>query len=258
MITVADESARSAADAGGRCLVVGAGRLAASLMAYLSAAGVAHVQWRRALGEDQLAQMAQRAERILLAVSDNAIVELAAFARRANPQALVCHFSAVARTPDAGQLHPAAAFPRSALPLELLKAIPFIEIKGELAFADMFPFWSNPVFAIRSEDRALYHALLVLAGNFASLVWNEAAAHLEDDIGVPGGALLAPYIATNLIMLEAAPRSSFSGPVTRGDAKTLRANLAALADYPFLRRCYETMLDEKWPGGAAALANGTG
>lgn len=236
-----------------RYLVVGGGRVARNMLAYLGATGAAHAQWARRDSRTPLANAAASADHVLLAVSDAAIDALARDLREAGVTASITHFSAVADTAHAGALHPAAAFPQGVFDLDTLKSIPFAQIEGGQRFADIFPDWRNPVLTIAPEQRALYHALLVISGNLCSLIWNETAKALEGELKLAAGPMLENYIRTNLALLREAPTSSFSGPVTRGDAGTLRANLAALDAHPELKRCYDLMLELRWPGGAKAL-----
>ncbi len=231
-----------------RYLVVGAGRMAANLMAYLKTTDCAFAQWsRRADGEATLETATESADIVLLAVSDRVIAELAERVHAANCDTAIVHFSAVVDAQHAGVLHPPIAFPPEPLSSDFLKSIPFVQIEGGVRFGDIFPKWTNPVFTINGEDRALYHAILVLAGNLPQLLWSKAAAVLDHEAGLDPMAILQPYIASNAELLKGYPAPTFGGPVARRDEVTIAANLAALDDFPDLNACYELLLTLGWP-----------
>ncbi len=225
-----------------RYLIVGAGRMATNMLAYLTATDASVATWsRRADGEARFPAAVREADAVLLAISDGAIAERAAQVAAIHADAVACHFSAVVDTPHAGALHTPTAFPPTALSLDLLKAIPFVQIAGELTFDAVFPMWANPVFTLKPEHRALYHAVLVIAGNLPQFVWAKAAAVLEHDAGLDPMAILQPYIASNAEMLNGYPAPTFGGPIARQDVATIAANLAALEAHPELAAFYRLL-----------------
>ncbi|HKR98703.1 MAG TPA: DUF2520 domain-containing protein [Candidatus Dormibacteraeota bacterium] len=100
---------------------------------------------------------------------------------------------------------------------------------------------------IAPEHRALYHAAAVLAGNAPLTLLARATALLVDAGVEPGTAHAA--LAT---LLEGSARNArrsgaaaaLTGPVARGDAATVQANLDALAADPAARELYLTLARE--------------
>jgi len=86
-----------------------------------------------------------------------------------------------------------------------------------------------------SGDRALYHASAVLAGNFATVLLDEASRVLAQ-AGVPAAqapALLAPLAIASIRNAAAVgPEAALTGPVARQDEDIIRQHLEVLADGP--------------------------
>lgn len=84
------------------------------------------------------------------------------------------------------------------------------------------------VAVVAEEQRALYHAALVLGGNFlATLVTAAGRLILEAGVSDPAGAL-GPLLRASLENALAAGESAMTGPVRRGDVGTVTAQLAGL------------------------------
>lgn len=97
---------------------------------------------------------------------------------------------------------------------------------------------------LTGEDRACYHAALVLASN-GRVALSAAAERLLADAGIEPDdtrALLAPLVArTEENLATRAPTGALTGPVARGDARTVRLQLEALADRPELVALYRAL-----------------
>lgn len=94
---------------------------------------------------------------------------------------------------------------------------------------------------IPAEHKPQYHAALVFAAN-GRVALDAASARLLRSTGVDArtaGSMLVPLIARTASNLEVTlPEEALTGPVARGDVRTVREQLAALAAFPRLRRLY--------------------
>ena len=85
---------------------------------------------------------------------------------------------------------------------------------------------------VRGSDRAMYHAMCVLASNFVSALF-DGAEEIGCKLGISRrrtGVMLAPLARTVLDNIaEQGAGPSLTGPVERGDAVTVAAHLRALA-----------------------------
>jgi predicted short-subunit dehydrogenase-like oxidoreductase (DUF2520 family) len=192
------------------------------------------------------AAVASSAELLLLAVPDDVLPGLAsglAAAQVVRPGTFVVHISGahgievLAPLTAAGcvplALHPAMTFTGTALDLDRLDACPWavtsppalrpvaeslvVEAGGE-------PEW------VPEAQRARYHAALSHAANhMVTLV-----AQAQDELGRAGvqapRRFMAPLLSATLDNALRSGDAALTGPVARGDAATVAAHLAALAD----------------------------
>jgi predicted short-subunit dehydrogenase-like oxidoreductase (DUF2520 family) len=98
--------------------------------------------------------------------------------------------------------------------------------------------------AVAAEDKARYHTALVLASN-GRMALDAAAVRLLQEAGLDEAdalALLRPLTArTEENLRSATPAHAHTGPVARGDARTVRFQLEALADRPRLLALYRAL-----------------
>ncbi len=259
-------------------LVVGNGRVAQHLRHYFELAGVSYCTWFRPKhlpglstpqdfatqkSELDLVSAIQKSSRILLAISDQAIEE---FYRKYQSvlQGKVCvHFSGALVTEVAQSAHPLTTFAETAIDhssydLERYRKIPFVTEKGRLRFNEIFPDLQNPSFEILPEQKPLYHALCVLAGNFSILLWEKAFTDFQTKLGLPPEALasfleqtfrnLAIHTQANLnstdvfdVAKTLQKKTVLTGPLVRGDQITIHKNLVALTGDPY-QEVYESFI----------------
>lgn len=234
------------------CLL-GSGRLARHLDHYFSLLNLPLTRWSRKSGAS-LAQAIEPASVVLLAVSDQAIESLAGelSAIQRSDQVLV-HFSGALSTPLAIGAHPLMTFGPSLYDLDTYEAIPFITESGApREFSMLFPALRNPVHRIDPAQKALYHALCVMAGNFTTLLWGRLFEGFEQSLALPAGTAL-PYLrqtARNLAEQAANPAArALTGPIARRDFSTIEMNLAALSGDPF-QGIYRAFVEALLPASA--------
>lgn len=242
--------------------VIGAGRVGAVLGAALRAAehavvGVSAVsEASRERAENllpgvpvlEIPEIIERAELVLLAVPDDALPDLVsglAAVGSWQPGQLVAHTSGRFGT---GVLEPARKL--GAIPLALHPAMTFTGMSLDLtrlpdctfgvtapsavlpvAQALVVEMGAEPV-VIAEEDRILYHAALAHASNHLVTIAAQST-QLLGAIGVEQpDRLLGPLMRASLENALAAGEGALTGPVARGDAGTVAAHAAALADAP--------------------------
>ena len=167
--------------------IVGRGRMATHLARYLELESLAYSQWHRGMGcapADALGD----APVVLLAISDDALEPFLAEHPELAERTAV-HFSGSRSVPGAAGLHPRMTFGPEAYDLETYRAIPFVTERGGPSFNDIFPEFSNPSWSVPPEEKPLYHALCVMAGNFPTLLWSKVTGAFEDRLGLPGDIL---------------------------------------------------------------------
>jgi predicted short-subunit dehydrogenase-like oxidoreductase (DUF2520 family) len=236
----------SASLAGLRFSLAGPGKVGSSLASWATAAGaeLVAVAGRSALGE--LATAGQ--DLLLLALPDAALPAAAAELARRPQAAVALHTSgsldAAVLAPlraagsAVGSLHPLKAFPEP-LPDSAEARGVFFAVDGdpparELA-ARLAAAWGAVPGEVPPAARPLYHfAATLAAGGVVTLL--SAAGELGERLGLPA-AVTRGYLELARGAVAAAGRSldaghplaaAITGPVARGDAATLRRQLAAL------------------------------
>jgi len=196
-----------------------------------------------------LAAPPKRTVRVLIAVTDSAISEVAQrLAEQGMRRGAALHTCGALGTDalaplasagvSCGVLHPLQTF---ATPEQGLSALPgcLFAVDGDpaaLAWAERIAqLLGGETLRIPAQSRSLYHAAAVMASNYVvTLV--DAAAMLMDAAGVSQDKALralGPLVeasATNALRLG--PVEALTGPVQRGDLLTLKGHMRALAGAP--------------------------
>jgi predicted short-subunit dehydrogenase-like oxidoreductase (DUF2520 family) len=206
---------------GGPYGIVGDGRMASHFAHYLGLLGLPFRQWSRRAPQPGL----DGCTVILLLVSDPAIEELAA----RHPGQTCVHFSGSFLSERVYGMHPLMSFGRELYGLDDYRRIAFVAEDAAL-FRRLFPALPNPVYAIRREDKARYHALCAMAGNFTGFLWAKLFHDFPATLGIPAAAAI-PYleqVCRNIAATPAEPERFLTGPIVRGDRAAVDKHLAAL------------------------------
>jgi len=211
--------------------IVGDGRVATHFAHYFALADIPFRQWSRRSPAADLADCPV----ILLLVSDPAIEQLAS----RYPDQRRVHFSGSFTSPEVHGMHPLMSFGRELYSLPEYERISFVAEDPAL-FRRVFPRLVNPCYGIRIEDKALYHALCAMAGNFTGFVWAKLFQEFPARLGIPAEAAI-PYLHQVCRNSAAAPQQPdrfHTGPIVRNDPATVEKHLAALAGDDY-RAVYE-------------------
>jgi hypothetical protein len=210
---------------------VGDGRVARHIHHYLTLLGLSVRTWsRRANLEEPTAALAS-CRTVLLLIQDKAIDPFIQAWPALREKRLV-HFSGSLVTEAAEAAHPLMTFGRDLYELATYRSIPFVLDAGGTRFDALLPDLPNPSFTVPAVERPYYHALCVMAGNFSTMLWLKLFNELEDRFGIPASAA-HPYLTQLTANLLADPSHALTGPIARGDDKTIAANLKALEGDPF-------------------------
>ncbi len=196
-----------------------------------------------------LEAVAGLAERLLIAVPDRAIADVAKrLAMGGMHRGAALHTAGVvgaealaalaAKGVSCGALHPLQTVPTAERGVEALRGSAF----GVTAEADALRWAQEVVDALEGifvcvppAGRAAYHAAAVMASNHLVALLDAAEAIMER-AGVPrreARRALAPLIRASVSnALLTGPETSLTGPVERGDVATVSRHLEALAAAP--------------------------
>lgn len=230
-----------------RIVIFGPGRVGKSFAAFAQSLGHEPVLVARgAAGEAAVAS----ADVVAAAVPDDAIPGWFAHWRTRLAGRRALHFSGARVIAGLPGYHPLYSFPKAPLDPALFGRIAIAREPDAAPFAAIVPGANNPEFTVADEDRAFYHALAVVSGNFAAHLWNETARAFAGRLGPDSAAILGAYFESVVDRFRESPAASLTGPVARRDEATVAANLEALKANPTLHALYGAFLKSAWPDRA--------
>lgn len=167
-----------------------------------------------------------RAEIILVLIKDDEIESFIKENRWLKTKTVI-HCSGSLVTKHAQGFHPHYNFTDRLYSQEKYESIPFIIEKGSNSFQELFPDLPNPSFEIKKNQRALYHALSVMSGNFPTILWQAANQIYTKKLKLPEN-FFVPYIQNCVDQFMEDPENALTGPLVRNDKKTIQKNITAL------------------------------
>ncbi len=236
-----------------KTLIFGAGRVGASMAAYWRDLGHEVAIASRTDSRAAILKAGGGATLVAAAIPDDGLAGWAADWREAFPGSARIHFSGAQIVPGVFGYHPLYSFPRHALPPQTVGAIAIAREASAPPFAEILPGARNPEFVADAQDRAFYHALAVLSGNFAAHLWNETATAFAGRFGADAEPIFGPYLESVVARFRESPQSSMTGPAARRDRSSVAANLKALEGDPRLSALYRAFLDSAWPDWRAEV-----
>ncbi len=210
--------------------LIGRGRAARHLGRYLELENRTVLRWNRDDSQSPERRLAD-ADVVVLAISDDALEPFLDRHPSLRRKTTV-HLSGSLSIEGVTGLHPLMSFGPDLYDLETYRSMTFVGEFGGPGFYEVFPGLPNPFHRIDPRDKALYHALCVLAGNGSTLLWTRAFETFERRLGLPRAALL-PYLERIAANVAAAGGNALTGPLARGDAETVRRDLEALEGDPY-------------------------
>lgn len=207
-------------------LIVGSGRLANHLNHWVTLQKTKYkiLNWDRSQDPHAIKKYVAESDFVWLAISDSAIVSF--YEKYINGfDCTVVHFSGALQDTRILSAHPLMTFADEIYSDEIYKKITFA-ITGFENLSEALPGFENPFFKISAQDKPLYHALCVVAGNFPQMLWSEVSKTcLQKNI---------PFEAFNLFLRQSLENfvwsgaSAITGPIARNDLATVEKNKAAL------------------------------
>ncbi|MGB9004194.1 MAG: Rossmann-like and DUF2520 domain-containing protein [Candidatus Aminicenantales bacterium] len=154
--------------------------------------------------------------------------------------------------------HPGQSFPRKGMPPSAFRGI-FISLEGDpeacrLGRKIALRLGAGPV-AIRAADKPLTHAACSMASNHSVVLFHLAAGLLKKTglTGRQAEQFLWPLVEGTLHHVKKfGAEQALTGPVARGDAKTVARHLQALRPYPACRKVYRVLSREALPMSSRA------
>lgn len=226
-------------------LLIGSGRLAKHLVHWHQShhIPVPLNHWDRNLPNSELHKFLKLRPIVWLAISDSAIsgfydTYLAELGLR------VVHFSGAYHHPEILSAHPLMTFSSRLFEPEFYRQIHFV-ISGFEKLEDAMPGFYNQFSVIAKKEKAFYHALCVMSGNFPQLLWTDVFRE-AGRLKIPATAF-ETYIRTVTENFIVEKEASLTGPLVRKDTDTINSNLNSLESNKRLQNIYSTFAKEYNP-----------
>jgi len=213
-------------------LIVGSGRIAKHFSYYFHNENIKFNNWTRSSSPKHLQKLVKISDVVILAIKDDAIIDFI----KKHPivsKKILFHCSGTLSTDKAKCMHPLLSFGEELYDVDVYKTFPFIVDFKTSEFKKYFPNLPNPIYFIPQKDKAYYHALCVMSGNFTSILWSKLFSELENRFNIPKEAGF-PYLTSIAQNLFINHKKALTGPLTRKDKTTIEKNLAALDTDCFL------------------------
>ena len=215
-------------------LIVGDGRIARHFAEYLSLLDISFAKWSRSTHNlDDFKEKVALSSHILLLITDDAISSFYKKHCDLFQDKTVIHFSGALQLKDTIDLHPVMTFNQETYSKETYLSIGFVTSYEDFNRDKHFPQIPNKIYTIKSEDKPLYHAHCVMAGNFTYLLWTQLQSQFKK-WNLPQ-ELYLPYLEQTVRNLSKNNSStdSLTGPLARKDRKTIEKNLQSLSGNPY-------------------------
>lgn len=241
--------------------IVGAGRVARALaLGFAPHSKAPPMLWARSVAAPRLADLARQCDVIAIAVSDDAVGSVAddlAAMLNDDRAPFIFHVSGRSGAAILGPLRAAGALTAAIHPAMTFTGDPEVEVR-RMAEARFAVTGSSPEAVaearriverlggvpveIAEERRSLYHAALCHASNHLVTLMAGASRALHAAGADDPAALLAPLVRAAMENSLEHGFAALSGPLLRGDERTVESHLDALAaDCPALLPAYRAM-----------------
>lgn len=218
-------------------LVIGNGRVAKHMLHYfslISEPAMSLSTWSRQesnetlapVGAETLSELLKSSTHVLLLITDS---QIQTFYEKylQSYTGYILHFSGALEIPGIHGVHPLMTFGPEFYSLSDYLAIPFVTT-SPLTRDSLLPWLANPIYHIRPEQKAAYHAYCVTAGNFTTLLWQQFRENLRE-LDLPD-YLYKGYLQKITENLLRDPDNALTGPFARKDDATIQKNIEALKD----------------------------
>lgn len=209
--------------------IIGDGKVAMHFAHYFTLLSIEFNRWNRKQSTPALQQSVASSDIVLLLISDDAIQPFIDKHTCLTNNTLI-HFSGSLTINNAIGCHPLMTFGRELYDFETYLSVPFV-CDNIVDFYNHFPQLTNKAININKNDKAYYHALCVMAGNFTQTLMCEANKQLSDTLGMPND-ILFPYLLQNTKNFIKSPDASATGPIQRKDFTTIIKHLDSLENNP--------------------------
>ncbi len=212
-------------------LLIGNGRVSRHFQHYFSLLNISYSVWQRNLSLSELNEQLKCCTHVLILIRDN-VIESFITDNLNNTTAFIIHFSGSLVSDKAYGAHPLMTFNHDLYPKERYETLHFVVDADAPPFDNLLPGLPNPHVRLEKKLKDKYHALCVLSGNFSCMLWQKLFSSFENEFNIPQTVAHA-YLQQQTQNLLTHYQSALTGPLVRGDTKTIEKNILALTEDSF-------------------------
>lgn len=206
--------------------IIGNGRLAQHLLHWSVMLRCPVVHWQRSQSHAELLSMLHKASTIILAINDDSLPQMASELKDLiDADQILVHCSGAQTIIGAWGCHPMMTFGQHLYELSHYQAIRWVVDGG--APKDLLQHFIKHRLLISPEQKSLYHAWCVLAGNGTSLLWQQCLNLWQQTFGWDQEDAVLFAESCLRTGLSGDP-NRLSGPMIRGDQTTITQHLQVL------------------------------
>ncbi|MFT6834770.1 MAG: hypothetical protein ACJA0H_000802 [Francisellaceae bacterium] len=212
-------------------LIIGKGRMAKHMIAYCQLLNIDFKDWSRPDSQDKLLKLCNESSHIFILITDTDIDKFILDNELHKLKKTLVHFSGASISPYAISAHPLMTFGPETYSLETYRKILFVCEKNREKFENIIPGFPNKYAYIKAKDKAYYHCLGALANNFTTILWQTYFDELEDKFNIKHQDAF-PILEQTFKNIKLDYKTALTGPLSRGDQKTLDNHLTVLKNSP--------------------------
>ena len=209
-------------------LIIGNGKLAKHLLHYFSLLGVNSNHYYYKSPVKDLDQKLKTTTHVLVLIKDDAIDSfIREYLLEKCLNKIIIHCSGSLKSKYAYSAHPLMTFGDTLYNLETYKSIPFVCELGAPKFGELIPNLPNEAYYIDGDNKAYYHALISVANNFTTILWQAVKRRTKNELDMDFNLLL-PIMQQTFNNMSQDIDNSLTGALKRNDQLTIDKHLTAL------------------------------
>lgn len=216
-----------------KLLIIGSGRTAHHLTYYFKNLGFEILTWaRKTHTEDQLISLFNDCHYCFVLIKDDALQDF--FKTRPYLISSKCfHCSGALHIDGVNCIHPLMSFGTELYNLTIYRKIHWAVFTANKKLSDYIPGLENPYFYVNPQQKNLYHAYCVMAGNFMQILLLQVMQEWQKNLNLNTEAL-KPYLDVVYQNFWQEGAKAVTGPLVRKDFGTIKKHLENLNGSPLL------------------------
>jgi hypothetical protein len=214
-------------------LIIGNGKTAKHLSFYFKNLNFKINQWHYKNDQsDDLEALFQKSHYSFLLIKDDVLIAFVyKYPFLQSKKSFHCSGSQI--VPGLRCLHPLMSFSTDLYEKDFYKKIHWAVFEPQLQLTDCISELKNPWFYVPESQKALYHTMCVMSGNFTQILLTQVISQWNNTLQLKSDSLKI-YMQKTLENFWNIGHQALTGPLVRKDLSTIQKHLQALDHHPQL------------------------